>query len=62
MMEFSSHADQVELINLLKTGSKIKKIIINHGDTEQSEGLALEIERQLKVETVIPKYKDIIKL
>jgi metallo-beta-lactamase family protein len=58
LMEFSSHADYNQIVELLKTTKKgkLKKIFINHGQTVSSEHLKKEIEKNLKVETIIPKY------
>lgn len=64
-MEFSSHADYNQLVELLKTSKKgkLKKVFLNHGDIDASTNLKKEIERNLKgVSVKIPKYKDVYKL
>ena len=60
----SSHADQDELVELLSQveKKKVKKIIINHGDTESSRSLAKELEKNFNSEIIIPDYKQIIKM
>ena len=64
-MEFSSHADYNQLVELLKTSKKgkLKKVFLNHGDIAASTNLKKEIERNLKgINVTIPKYKDTYKL
>ena len=59
-LNFSSHADMYGLLDVLKTSKrgKLKTIFLNHGSEEAKENLKAEIERHIKVNVEIPKYKD----
>ena len=62
---FSSHADLNGLIEVAKSSKKgmLKRVFINHGDTDAMENLKTELERHLKnVEVTIPRYKDRYKI
>lgn len=59
-MSFSGHADMNQLLELYKTSKRgrLKTIFLNHGSEEAKENLKLEIERHIKCNVIIPKYKD----
>ncbi|MBN1165283.1 MAG: MBL fold metallo-hydrolase [Candidatus Krumholzibacteriota bacterium] len=52
---FSSHADQVQLIDWLKEIRGVKKVFLVHGEVEQSQALARRIETELGIITKIPR-------
>lgn len=61
----SSHGDFEELIDLYSDieKKKLKKIVINHGELEQSKEFAKRLKREFPtVEIIIPKYKQIVKV
>lgn len=64
LMEFSSHADYNQLIELLKTSKKgkLKKVFINHGNISGNENLQKLIGESLHVEAVIPNQGEIFKI
>lgn len=58
-MDFSSHADMNQLVELLKTSKKgkLKKVFLIHGGDEEQKSLKSELDRHLKnVEVIIPEY------
>lgn len=59
-MSFSGHADMNQLLELYKTSKKgrLKTIFLNHGSEEAKENLKMEIERHIKCNVIIPKYKE----
>lgn len=59
-MSFSGHADMNQLLDLYKTSKRgrLKTIFLNHGSEEAKENLKLEIERHIKCNVIIPKYKE----
>lgn len=64
LMEFSSHADCNQLVELLKTSKKgkLKKVFINHGNTSGSLNLQKLIGENLHVEAIIPDSEEIFKI
>ena len=59
-MSFSGHADMHGLLNLLKTSKrgKLNTVFLNHGSEDAKENLKGEIKRHLKVNCIVPKYKE----
>lgn len=60
---FSAHADQNELRDYAfrvhaRSGGKLKRIYLVHGETEAQEDLAAYIRETLQVDVVIPKKND----
>ena len=65
MIPFSGHADQNELIEMLKTSDKqrLKKVFVVHGDDTSCIDFQNELNRHLNnVDVIVPSYKDVIKL
>lgn len=61
----SSHADKNQLTEWLKTSkkSKLKKILINHGDIDAVNELQKELTQHFKsVDVIVPQYNEVIKL
>ena len=59
-MSFSGHADMNQLLDLYKTSKRgrLKTIFLVHGDEDAKANLKTEIERHIKCNVVIPKYKE----
>lgn len=59
-LNFSSHADVNGLLDVLKTSKrgKLKTVFLNHGSEEAKENLKEEVKRHLKIDAIIPKYKE----
>ena len=60
LMRFSSHADVNGLLEYLKSSKRgfLKKVFINHGEEDALMNLKEEVERHLKVEAIIPSYRE----
>ncbi len=52
---YSAHADMPQLIDWISKTKGVKKVFLVHGETDQSILLASEINKQLKIEAVIPQ-------
>ncbi len=52
---YSAHADMPQLVNWISKTKDVKKVFLVHGETDQSSVLAAEIDKQLKIEAVIPQ-------
>lgn len=50
--EFSSHADQSELVALIKSYNKIDTVLLNHGQNEQSQKLGESIYNAMKIKDI----------
>ncbi|MEM4605698.1 MAG: beta-CASP ribonuclease aCPSF1 [Candidatus Pacearchaeota archaeon] len=60
---FSAHSSRSELMAFIsKITPKPKKIIINHGEQTRSLDLASSIYRTFKIETIVPRNLDAIRL
>lgn len=57
--EFSSHADGCEILTWLSNLSSNKRVIVVHGEKEQTEKLANKINTNLGLKTYIPVLNDI---
>lgn len=59
----SGHSDRNQLINYVyRLSDRPRKILINHGEESRSIDLAKTLHKLLKVETVVPKNLEIIRL
>lgn len=59
----SAHADYSEMIDWLKGFRNMpKKVILNHGETHQTDAFRVKIEHELKLEVFIPKMMESILL
>lgn len=64
-ISMSSHADKNQLVEWLKSSqkNKLKKILINHGDTDAVNEFQKELTQHFKgVDIIVPKYNESIKL
>lgn len=63
-LSFSGHADMYGILDVLKTTKRgrLNTVYLNHGGIEAKENLKMEIERHLKCNVVIPKYKEEFRL
>ncbi len=62
-IEISGHADRRELMSFVqRLNPRPKKILINHGEASRSMDLASSIHRQFKIETLVPKNLDAVRL
>lgn len=62
-IEISGHADRRELMNFMKRLSpKPRKVLINHGEQSRCLDLARSIHQQFKIETLVPRNLDAIRL
>jgi len=59
-LSFSSHADINGLLDILKSSKRgeLKTVFLNHGSEEAKDNLKEEIKRHLKIDAIIPKYKE----
>lgn len=55
---YSAHADLPQLIAWISKTKGVKKVFLVHGETDQSSVLAAEINKQLKIEAVIPQQDE----
>lgn len=65
MNEFSAHADTDELVEFIIEMNRrrpLKKVILVHGEPDQTEALANRIKSELKIDIFIPSYGDHIEL
>ncbi|USN45453.1 MAG: beta-CASP ribonuclease aCPSF1 [Candidatus Woesearchaeota archaeon] len=62
-IEISAHADRRELMSFVtRCKPRPKKVIINHGEVSRSIDLASSIHKTLKVETIVPRNLETIRL
>jgi metallo-beta-lactamase family protein len=59
---FSGHGDQRDLLEWLRGIGGVEKVFLVHGEPEQSAALAMRIERELRIATVIPEGGDTARL
>ena len=60
---FSGHSSRNELIAFMNNISpQPKKLIINHGEVSRSLDLASSIYKMMKIETIVPKNLEVIRL
>ena len=60
---FSGHSDRKQLLNYIsKVQPRPSKILINHGESSRCLDLASAIHKQFKIETVVPKNLDGVRL
>ncbi|OGD98032.1 hypothetical protein A3A49_01895 [Candidatus Curtissbacteria bacterium RIFCSPLOWO2_01_FULL_38_11b] len=52
---YSAHADSVQLVNWISKIENLKKVFLVHGENEQALFLSAEIEKRLKINTIIPQ-------
>ena len=58
----SGHSDMNSTINYLRNIKGVKKVILNHGEIDAIEQLKDEIEKQLKLNVIVPNLNQTIKL
>jgi KH/beta-lactamase-domain protein len=62
-LEISGHSDRRELMNYVRRlNPKPRKILINHGEVSRCLDLARSIHKQFRIETVVPKNLESIRL
>ena len=63
-MNMSSHADYEKIIEMIKSmrHTKIKKILLNHGDVEALDFFKKELENEFSAEIIVSDYDKWIKL
>ena len=60
---FTGHSDRTQLINFInRTNPRPKKIILMHGERSKSLDLASTLHKMFRVETVVPKNMEAIRL
>ncbi len=59
---FSAHADQDGIVKWISKIKKLKKIVLIHGEKEAQSLFKERLEKELKIETHIVKYKESITL
>ncbi len=59
---FSAHADKDELFEYVKQFKTLKKVILVHGEPDQQQPFAARVNKELGLETFIPKRGDILEL
>lgn len=55
---FSAHADQADLINWVSKFESNPKVFVIHGEVTASNALAEKINKDLNLETYVPKWKE----
>lgn len=59
----SAHADRFEMLNWLRSIKTLpKKIILNHGEPNQTDSFRVLLESKLKADVFIPHLGESIKL
>ncbi len=62
-VEIAGHADRRELMNYIaRVNPKPKKILVNHGENSRCLDLASSLHKQFRVETVVPRVLDCLRL
>lgn len=59
---YSAHADSVQLVNWISKIRHLKKVFLVHGENEQALFLSSQIEKKLKIITIIPQKNEVYSL
>ena len=62
-LEITDHSDREQLMNFVKQcDPRPRKVLINHGEATRSLDLASSIHRQFRIETLVPRNLEAVRL